>query len=90
MSPSLFDSVLVILESQARNPLPEIKPETQLKELALDSLELMDFVFAVEDHFKLRIPESRLNPRQIDLTFGDVCEAIEGALQAEPQASPVE
>ena len=80
MLSSTFADVLEVLNAQARNPLPELTPLTQLQALGLDSLELMEFVFAVEDRFKLRIPENRLDPRQVELTLGDVAQAIDEVL----------
>jgi acyl carrier protein len=87
MALSTFDGVVAVLKAQARNPLPELSPQTQLQELGLDSLELMEFVFAVEDRFKLRIPDSRLDPRQLDITLGDIAQAIDEVLVA--GAAPV-
>jgi acyl carrier protein len=88
MSPSTFDNVVAVLRAQARNPLPELTPQSQLQSLGLDSLELMEFVFAVEDRFDLRIPENRLDPRQLEITLGDVARAIDEVLAAgaAPQA----
>jgi acyl carrier protein len=82
VAPSTFDDVVLVLRGHATNPLPELSPESQLKDLGLDSLELMEFVFAVEDRFNLRIPESRLDPRQLDLTLGDVADAIDEVVAA--------
>lgn len=73
-------STVTVLRAQARNPLPELSPLSQLQGLGLDSLELMEFVFAVEDRFNLRIPESRLDPRQLEITLGDVARAIDDVL----------
>jgi acyl carrier protein len=42
----------------------------------------MEFVFAVEDRFDLRIPEDRLDPRQREITLGDVARAIDELLSA--------
>ena len=80
MSTSTFDDVVSVLRAQARNPLPELSPQSQLQGLGLDSLELMEFVFAVEDRFKIRIPEERLDPRQLEITLGDVAQAIDAVL----------
>lgn len=80
MSTSTFDEVVTVLKAQARNPLPELSPQCQLQGLGLDSLGLMEFVFAVEDHFRIRIPEDRFDPRQLEITLGDVAQAIDGVL----------
>jgi acyl carrier protein len=82
MPTSTFDNVVAVLQAQARNPLPELTPQSLLQSLGLDSLELMEFVFAVEDRFDLRIPEDRLDPRQLEITLGDVARAIDEVLSA--------
>ena len=50
-----------------------VTPDTALTELGLDSLTLMEFIFAVEDAFNIRIPEERLDPRQGHITLEQVC-----------------
>ncbi len=82
MSTSTFEDVVAVLRGQAQSPLPALSPQSQLQSLGLDSLELMEFVFAVEDRFKLRIPESRLDPRQLEITLGDVAQAIDEVMAA--------
>jgi acyl carrier protein len=37
----------------------------------------MEFVFAVEDAFHLRIPEDRLDPREAGITLQRLCEVID-------------
>ena len=59
-----------------------VLPSTALAELGLDSLALMEFVFAVEDEFELRIPEDRLDPREAGITLQRLCEVIDGLLTA--------
>jgi acyl carrier protein len=84
MSTSTFDDVVAVLQAQARNSLPELSPQSQLQHLGLDSLELMEFVFAVEDRFNIRIPEGRLDPRELEITLGDVAQAIDDVLAGDP------
>lgn len=50
--------------------------ETSLANLGLDSLALMEFVFAIEDAFKIRIPEDRIDPQQEAITLGVLVEII--------------
>ena len=54
-----------------------IHPEVKLSDLGLDSLSLMEFIFAAEDAFSLRIPEEKMDPRQADLTLGSICVVID-------------
>jgi len=42
----------------------------------------MEFVFAVEDRFRTRIPEERLDPRQAGLTLERVVAALDEQLAA--------
>jgi acyl carrier protein len=78
-----FNTIASILEKDFRMSRAEIRPDAALADLGLDSLALMEFVFAVEDAFRLRIPEDRLDPREAGITLGRLCEVIDG-MQAEP------
>ena len=62
MNTPTFNTIVGILEKDFRMSRADIHPESALGELGLDSLALMEFVFAVEDSFRLRIPEDRLDP----------------------------
>ena len=87
-SSATFTDVRHVLLSQFEVEPASIEPATPLAALGLDSLSLMEFVFAVEDRFGLRIPKERLDPRQTDLTLSDLCRAIDEALApAAPRAA---
>ena len=75
-----FDAVVGVLTQQFHVEPERIQPQTALADLGLDSLSLMEFVFAIEDHFTLRIPEDKLDPRQADLTLADLCRALDEAI----------
>ncbi len=80
-----FDAVLAVLTEQFHVEPENIKPESELQSLGLDSLSLMEFVFAIEDHFSLRIPEDQLDPRQANLTLADLCAALDRAIALRDQ-----
>ena len=44
----------------------------------------MEFVFAVEDRFDVRIPEDRLDPRQAGVTLEHLAALIDEAVAARP------
>lgn len=48
-----------------------------MTDLVLDSLTLMEFVFATEDAFDIRIPEEKLDPREETNTLARVCVIID-------------
>jgi acyl carrier protein len=83
MSSPTFETISKILEKDFQVDRAEIRPDRPLVELGLDSLALMEFVFAVEDAFHLRIPEDKLDPREAGITLQRMCEVIE---QAPPEA----
>jgi len=72
-----FNSIATILEADFKVDRSAISPTTVLTDLGLDSLALMEFVFAVEDAFHLRIPEDRLDPREAGITLQRLCEVID-------------
>lgn len=87
-----FNSIASILETDFRVDRANISPATALSDLGLDSLVLMEFVFAVEDAFHLRIPEDRLDPREAGITLQRLCEVIDAegeaaAARSEPMAA---
>jgi acyl carrier protein len=84
-----FNSIATILETDFKVERSTISPATVLTDLGLDSLALMEFVFAVEDAFHLRIPEDRLDPREAGITLQRLCEVIDaesGAAVVQPAA----
>lgn len=66
----------------------QIKSEIHLKELGLDSLQLMEFVFAIEDEFKVRIPEDQLDLKHEAATLESIVQTIQDHLDAVPQERP--
>ena len=48
----------------------------------------MEFVFAVEDAFHLRIPEDKLDPREAGITLQRLCEVIEQTSAAAAAKQP--
>ena len=77
MSKETFTTISNILEQKIHTPVTMLKHETPLSDLGLDSLTLMEFVFAVEDSFGLRIPEEKLDPRQVGITLINLCNVID-------------
>lgn len=84
MNPQTFEVVAEVLQQQFHVEPEKIAPERSLQALGLDSLSLMEFVFAIEDRFELRIPEERLDPRQSQLTLTDLCAALDEGVANRP------
>ncbi len=69
MNTELFDEVVRILRDKFQVDAATLRPDTTLESLGLDSLTLMEFVFAVEDQYSVRVPEDKLDPRQAGITL---------------------
>jgi len=86
LSSLIFNSITAILVSKFDVEPSSVTPGTALSELGLDSLGLMEFVFAVEDAFHLRLPEDRLDPREAGITLQRLCEAIEAQIKCDAES----
>ena len=82
MTLSTFDAISAVLVEKFKVDATQVRPATTLEQLGLDSLALMEFVFAVEDRFDVRIPEERLDPRQAGVTLGQLAVLIDQAVAA--------
>ena len=84
MDRSTFDAVCHVLSEKFSVDAATIRPESTLESLGLDSLALMEFVFAMEDRFDVRIPEDRLDPRQAGVTLEQLCDLLDEAKAGKP------
>ena len=86
MNTQIFDAIAEVLLEQFHVDAIRIRPDTTLESLGLDSLSLMEFVFAVEDRFSVRIPEDQLDPRRAGITLEHLTDVLEDAV-LQPLAS---
>jgi len=80
MQSSTFAAISSALVEGFQVDAAAVSPESALDQLGLDSLALMEFVFAVEDRFDVRIPEDRLDPRQAGVTLAQLATLIDEAV----------
>ena len=85
MNPSTFEAITAVLAGQFNVGAEALGPETTLEQLGLDSLALMEFVFAMEDRFDVRIPEDKLDPRQAGISLGHLAQLLDDAVAAGPK-----
>jgi acyl carrier protein len=81
---STFAAIASVLIDKFHLDGAVVQPTATLEQLGLDSLALMEFVFAVEDRFDVRIPEDRLDPRQAGVTLEHLASLIDEAVAARP------
>lgn len=85
MNTDTFVRVRKILASHLQVPEDAIREDSSLLDLGLDSLGALEFVFDVEEEFKVSVPDERL-PEMGTVTA--VCEGIDALLAARGQAEP--
>jgi acyl carrier protein len=85
----LYPAIAAVLTEQFQVDPSLVARESTLDGLGLDSLVLMEFVFAIEDKFAVRIPEDRLDPRQSGVTLTRLAELLREQLPR-PAPMPVE
>ena len=74
----------------------EIEGSSKLTDAGLDSLDLVEIVFDIEDKFKIQLPQ--IEGENTALTFRDLCDMVErqlmesasAATEAQPASGPAE
>jgi acyl carrier protein len=56
--------VIAILARQARIEAATLRPETTLEELSLDSMALVEVIFALEEEFDITVPFNANRPEE--------------------------
>jgi acyl carrier protein len=73
------DGVTHIISKAVMDNVSEIRPETKLSELGMDSLELIECVLSLEEAFKVELNEAAMWKLR---TVQEVIEAVNQALAA--------
>ncbi|SIS77799.1 acyl carrier protein [Phaeovulum vinaykumarii] len=90
MGTNVQDRIIAIIAEQAVVERADVTPETTLESLGIDSLGLVETIFAIEEAFDISVPfnanEGERN--DIDLTsVGAVVRAVEDLIAAKGGAS---
>lgn len=79
------DQVIAIIAKQAKLELDAVRPESTLKDLGVASLDAIEVIFDIEEHFNLTFPDQGL---QFDTdTVQHLIDAVIAASQAKASAS---
>jgi len=89
MTSPTFAAISAVLIEQFHLEAGAVGPQVALDQLGLDSLALMEFVFAVEDRLGVRIPEDRLDPRQAGVTLERLALLLDEAIVAKASGNVV-
>jgi acyl carrier protein len=81
-----FQSMQAIFKAKFALAPEALQPDTVLKELDIDSLAMVDILFAVEDEFKVEIPSEPAEWQTQMKTFGDLVQYVDKLVAAQRTA----
>jgi acyl carrier protein len=85
MAQSVQDQVIAIIAEQALMNVSEVKLEATLEDLGIDSLGLVEAVFAIEETFDVQVPFNANDPSDSQFDISSVqsmIKAVEGLVAA--------
>ncbi|KQB17116.1 acyl carrier protein [Rhodobacter capsulatus] len=89
MRPDVQDKILSIIAREAAMEPAEVRPDMTLDELGLDSLGLVEMIFAIEETFGVSVPFNANEPTQSEFdisSVGAIVRAVERLISG-PQAA---
>lgn len=86
---SVKDQVITIIAEQALLEPSDVTMDSTLESLGIDSLGLVESIFAIEEAFDITVPFNANNPTSSDFDISTVASIVSGIerLQAEQTAS---
>ena len=92
MRPDVQDQIVDIIAREALRDPAELTHETTLDELGLDSLGLVEVIFAIEEAFGISVPFNANEPGQSSFdisSVGAIARAVEALIAGDTPASAV-
>ncbi len=80
MSTDVRDRVRAILAEQAVLEPSDVSPEQSLEDLGIDSMGLVEAIFAIEEEFDIQVPFNANEPEKSDFDISSV-EAVMTAVE---------
>ena len=75
---SLKDQVIAIIAEQAVLEPGDVTPDSTLEDLGIDSLGLVESIFAIEEAFDISVPFNANAPEESDFDISSVASIISG------------
>jgi len=75
---STKDKVIAIIAEQAMLEPSDISPDSSLEDIGIDSLGLVECIFAIEEGFDISIPFNANEPQKSDFDISNVQAIIDG------------
>lgn len=83
MNPVVRDKIIGIIAEQTVLDIRDVQPDSRLDSLGIDSLGLVEAIFAIEEAFDIQVPFNANTPggHGFDVTsVGSIITAVEGLL----------
>lgn len=81
MSDAVRDQVIAIIAEQAVLDVSDVKMESTLEELGVDSLGLVEAIFAIEEAFDISVPFNANEPTQSEFDISSVAAIVRAVEQ---------
>lgn len=81
MAENVRDRVIRIIAEQAVLDVADVKPDSTLESLGIDSLGLVESIFAIEEAFDITVPFNANDPKQNDFDISSI-DAIVRAVES--------
>lgn len=75
---SIQEQVIAIIAEQAVLEPSDVSPDSTLEDLGIDSLGLVESIFAIEEAFDISIPFNANDPHSSDFDISNVAAIIKG------------
>ena len=85
----VLDRVREIIAEQALLEVDDVRPDSTLEDLGIDSLALVESIFAIEEAFDVSVPFNANEPAASDFDISSVAaiaRAVEGLVEAKGAA----
>ena len=74
----VLDDVKTIISKQIAVPLDQLSSETRLEAIGIESLDVIEIIYALEDKYKIAIPFNANESAALAFeTIGEVAEAVQ-------------
>ena len=75
---STQEKVIAIIAEQAVLDPADVTPQSTLESLGIDSLGLVESIFAIEEEFDINVPFNANNPTESDFDISTVATIVQG------------
>jgi len=78
---NVLEEVTAIISKHSLHGIQELTPETRLEDINIQSLDLFEIIFDIEDRFKIVVPDSAKTEGRFDFsTIGQIAEGVTSIL----------